>query len=131
MIALAWAFLVGRQIFTSFLWPRGGPAPADTHLRVTVLASPAEAPVGLLGAIVLAPAPDLQGLTPRELEVLGLVIEGLSNQQIASALVIAPRTAAAHMENILAKLDAPTRTLAAVRAERRGLYVPSSPFAQR
>ena len=70
---------------------------------------------------------DLRGLTPRELEVLGLLIDGCSNQQIARALVVAPRTVAAHLEHILVKLDATTRTLAAVRAEREGLYVPLVP----
>ena len=121
--------LVDGQLFTSFLWPRGCGQVVDEHVRVTVLASPEEAPAGLLGAIVLAPATDLRGLTPRELEVLGLVIEGLSNPQIAHTLVVTPRTVATHLEHILAKLDAPTRTLAAVRAEREGLYVPSSPTA--
>jgi DNA-binding CsgD family transcriptional regulator len=47
------------------------------------------------------------------------------SHEIAQALVVAPRTVAAHLEHILAKLDAPTRTLAAVRAERDGLYVPA------
>jgi DNA-binding NarL/FixJ family response regulator len=74
---------------------------------------------------------DLRGLTPRELEVLGLLIDGCSNQQIARALVVAPRTVAAHLEHILVKLGAPTRTLAAVRAEREGLYVPLSPSSCR
>jgi DNA-binding NarL/FixJ family response regulator len=74
--------------------------------------------------VVLSPVTDLRGLTPRELEVLGLLVEGCSNQQIARALVVAPRTVAAHLEHVLAKLDAPSRTLAAVRAEREGLYVP-------
>jgi DNA-binding CsgD family transcriptional regulator len=124
--ALARAFLADGQVFTSFLWRRGNRDAPEEHLRVTVLASPADAPVGVLGAIVLAPAADLRGLTPRELEVLGLVIEGLSNQQIAVSLVVTPRTVATHLEHILAKLDAPTRTLAAVRAERQGLYVPSA-----
>ena len=81
----------------------------------------------MLGAVVLSPATGLRGLTPRELEVLGLVVDGCSNQQIARALVVAPRTVAAHLEHILVKLGAPTRTLAAVRAEREGLYVPLSP----
>ncbi|MCW2710079.1 MAG: Transcriptional regulator, liaR family, partial [Marmoricola sp.] len=63
-------------------------------------------------------------LTPREMEVLGLVIDGLSNREIATALVVTPRTVAAHVEHILVKLDAPTRTLAAVRGERQGCYVP-------
>ena len=58
--------------------------------------------------------------------MLGLVVDGCSNQEIARVLVVAPRTVAAHVEHILVKLGAPTRTLAAVRAEREGLYVPAS-----
>jgi DNA-binding CsgD family transcriptional regulator len=116
---LARAYLADGQVFASFLWPRGNPDP-EQHVRVTVLASPAQAPLGVLGAVVLAPATDLRGLTPRELQVLGLVIEGWSNRQIAVALIVTPRTVATHLEHILAKLDAPTRTLAAVRAERQG-----------
>jgi DNA-binding NarL/FixJ family response regulator len=57
--------------------------------------------------------------------VLGLLVEGCSNHEIARALVVAPRTVAAHLEHVLVKLEAPTRTLAAVRAEREGLYVPA------
>jgi DNA-binding NarL/FixJ family response regulator len=64
------------------------------------------------------------------LEVLGLVVEECSNQEIARTLVVAPRTVAAYLEHILAKLGAPTRTLAAVRAERDGLYV-RAPSPQR
>jgi len=52
------------------------------------------------------------------------VIEGFANQEIARVLVVAPRTVATHLEHILVKLGAPSRTLAAVRAERSGLYVP-------
>jgi DNA-binding NarL/FixJ family response regulator len=81
----------------------------------------------VLGTVVLSPLTHSRGLTPRELEVLGLLIDGCSNQQIARALVVAPRTVAAHLEHILVKLDAATRTLAAVRAQREGLYVPLSP----
>ena len=127
--ALARVYLAYGQIFTSFLWRRGDPDAPEQHVRVTVLASSPDAPVSVLGAIVLAPAPatDLRGLTARELQVLGLVIEGLSNQQIAVALFVTPRTVATHLEHILAKLDASTRTLAAVRAARQGLYVPSTP----
>ncbi|WP_342778679.1 response regulator transcription factor [Blastococcus colisei] len=53
------------------------------------------------------------------------MVEGASNHQIARTLVVAPRTVAAHLEHVLLKLGAPTRTLAAVRAEREGLYVPA------
>jgi DNA-binding NarL/FixJ family response regulator len=113
------------------VWPRGGRHAPDGHVRVTVLAAPEEAPASLLGTVVLSPVTDLRGLTPRELEVLGLLVDGCSNQQIARALVVAPRTVAAHLEHILVKLGAPTRTLAAVRAEREGLHVPLSPSSCR
>ena len=62
------------------------------------------------------------------LEVLGPTVEGCSSTHMARTLVISGRTVAAHVEHILAKLPAPTRTHAAVRAERAELYVP--PHAQ-
>lgn len=127
VITIARSCVVEGRVFASFLWPRGGRHAPAGHVRVTVLASPGEASERLLGAVVLSPVTALRGLTPRELEVLGLLIEGRSNPQIARALVVTPRTVAAHLEHILVKLDAPSRTLAAVRAEREGLYVPLSP----
>lgn len=127
VVAIARSCIDDGQVFVSFLWPRGGRHAPDGHVRVTVLACAGEAPASVLGTVVLSPATALRGLTPRELEVLGLLIDGCSNQQVARTLVVAPRTVAAHLEHILVKLDAPTRTLAAVRAEREGLYVPSSP----
>jgi DNA-binding CsgD family transcriptional regulator len=63
-------------------------------------------------------------LTVRELEVLRLVATGQSNREIAAALVISPKTASVHVSNILAKLDAATRTEAAVQAHERGLIGP-------
>jgi DNA-binding CsgD family transcriptional regulator len=115
------------QVYSSFLWPLGGSHAPGGHARVTVLAAPDDVPAVLVGAVLLSPATDLHGLTPRELEVLGLLIEGCSNHEIAGRLVVAPRTVAAHLEHVLVKLGAPTRTLAAVRAERDGLYVPALP----
>lgn len=115
----------GGHTYSSFLWPLGGRHAPDGHVRVTVLAVPEDVPVALAAMVLLSPAPDLHGLTPRELEVLGLLVEGCSNQVIASALVVAPRTVAAHLEHILAKLGTSTRTLAAVHAERDGLYIPA------
>jgi DNA-binding CsgD family transcriptional regulator len=114
------------HVYASFLWPRGGRHAPDGHVRVTVLGSTDDVPSVLTGMLLLSPAGDLHGLTPRELEVLGLVVDGCSNQEIARELVVAPRTVAAHLEHILVKLQAPSRTLAAVRAERQGLYVPST-----
>src|SRR4051812_39696701 len=115
------------HVYSSFLWPVGGQHAPGGHVRVTVLAAPEEVPPGLTAVALLSPATDLHGLTPRELEVLGLLVEGCSNQQIARTLVVALRTVAAHLEHILAKLGVPTRTVAAVRAERDGLYVPAAP----
>lgn len=60
-------------------------------------------------------------LTPRELEVLPLLAEGLSNKQIAAQLGIAERTAKFHVESILGKLPAATRAEAVAVAARRGL----------
>jgi DNA-binding CsgD family transcriptional regulator len=125
------AAVVAGQIYTSFLWPLGGRHAPDGHARVTALATPHEIAAGTTGMVLISPPGNLRGLTPRELEVLGLLIDGRSNHEIAAALVVAPRTAAAHLEHILAKLGAPTRTLAAVRSEREGLYVPAPRPAQR
>ncbi|MFG2822837.1 LuxR C-terminal-related transcriptional regulator [Kitasatospora sp. NPDC048365] len=60
-------------------------------------------------------------LTAREVEVLGLVAEGRSNQEIAHALVLSEKTVARHLSNILAKLDVPSRTAAAAWAYEHGL----------
>jgi DNA-binding CsgD family transcriptional regulator len=61
------------------------------------------------------------GLTARELEVLALVGEGQTNQQIADALFISPRTASVHVSNILGKLGVGGRVEAALIANRVGL----------
>jgi len=60
-------------------------------------------------------------LSSREMEVLKLLVEGSSNQQIANQLVISLATAKTHVRNILNKLSVDDRTQAAVQAMRRGL----------
>src|SRR4051812_14703033 len=131
VLAAACERIADGQVYSSFLWPLGGWHAPGGYARVTALAAPDDVPAVLGGVVLLSPVPDLHGLTPRELEVLGLLVEGYSNQEIARALVVAPRTVAAHMEHVLGKLGAPTRTLAAVRAERDGLYVPAPSAAAR
>lgn len=75
--------------------------------------------------------PDLppaeQPLTERELEVLQLVAQGLSNQEIADRLIIGDRTVATHVRNILGKLHLASRTQAALYAIRTGLANASLP----
>ena len=64
---------------------------------------------------------NIYGLTDRELDVLELMVEGLSNPQIAEKLVITKATTKAHVHSILQKLCATTRTQATVMAMKEGL----------
>lgn len=66
-------------------------------------------------------APNSYGLTERELDVLELMVEGLSNPQIADKLVITRATAKAHVHSILQKLCVTSRTQATVTAMKEGL----------
>lgn len=60
-------------------------------------------------------------LTPREIEILELVVDGKTNREIASALVISENTVKIHLRNILEKLHLQNRIQAAVYAVRQGL----------
>lgn len=127
LLHTARARIAQGQVYAAFLWPLGGRHAPDGHVRVSVVATPDGHASPLSAAVLLSPPPDLHGLTPRELEVLGMLVEGWSNAEIARCLVVAQRTVATHVEHVLAKLQACTRTHAAVRAEREGLYVPLRP----
>ncbi len=65
--------------------------------------------------------PMVEALSARELQVLQLIVDGMSNQQIADKLIISLATAKTHVRNILNKLAVDDRTQAAVHAMRRGL----------
>ena len=65
-------------------------------------------------------------LSGRELEVAGLLADGLTNAQIAERLFIARKTAAVHVSNILAKLGMRSRTEIAAWAIRTGVAEPAS-----
>lgn len=60
-------------------------------------------------------------LTPREMQVLGLICEGLGNKSIAARLDIALGTVKAHVRTVLDKLGAASRTQAVAAARRQGL----------
>jgi DNA-binding NarL/FixJ family response regulator len=63
----------------------------------------------------------VEPLSARELEVLALLAEGATNQQIAGRLFITKRTAKKHVTNILGKLGAANRTQAVALARSAGL----------
>ena len=72
-----------------------------------------------------APAPppkDTAGLSERELEVLRLVADGLTDPQVAGRLYISPRTVGSHLNSIYRKLGVPSRAAAAKAAVERGLF---------
>jgi DNA-binding NarL/FixJ family response regulator len=71
------------------------------------------------------PPPDgLEGVTDREREVMSLVAEGLSNQEIAQRLMISPATAKTHVSRAMMKLHARDRAQLVVLAYTTGLVLP-------
>ena len=85
----------------------------------------APAVAATLVTAIRAPKPARLELTPREHEVIVLVAQGRTNQQIATRLGVTERTARTHVSNILAKLGLTSRTQAAMWAAGEGLVPPS------
>jgi LuxR family maltose regulon positive regulatory protein len=74
-----------------------------------------------MGSTPALQQPLIEPLTERELEVLRLLADGLSNQEIARQLVVALGTAKTHTASLYRKLDVVSRTQAVARARELGL----------
>lgn len=93
-------------------------APSITRRLVARYARP--------GPKTVVASPALSELTPREMEVLSLMAQGLSNYEIADSLVITEATAKTHVARILSKLEVRDRVQAVVIAYQSG-YVEAQP----
>ena len=71
-------------------------------------------------------APTTAGLTPREREILGYIVEGRTNREIAGLLTLSVKTVENHRTNLMAKLDAHDRGQLIRAAERLGLVASST-----
>jgi DNA-binding CsgD family transcriptional regulator len=102
---------LGGTRFEEF-WDRGRSLTLDEALAAVERARQKRRPAGAAAAA---------GLTQRELQVLRLVADGLSNQQIAASLYVSEHTVHRHLANIRRKLKLSSRAALAVHAARHGL----------
>ena len=85
----------------------------------------ASAAAQVLAQATRQPPPLGSDLTPREREVLGLLVDGMTNKGIAQALTLSPGTVRMHVSNILSKLGVSNRTEAVALALQSGLVAPA------
>jgi len=98
-----------------------GADPLAKHIARRMRELAIRVPQGQREATRINPA----GLTARQIEVLALMTEGLTNAEIAERLVVSQRTAEHHVAAVLTKLDVTTRREAARRAYELGLATPT------
>lgn len=110
-----------EQLAAAIVAVNEGTAWLDPAIARLVLSSVQKQTKAVASATEVKPGKNSFGLTERELEVLGLIVEGLSNPEIAQKLFITRATAKAHVHSILQKLYVDDRTQAAVTAMREGL----------
>ena len=111
---------LGEATFAA-AWDIGRGLTVPAAIAEAVAPPPASDPAPESEGVGTRTAAGTAGLTPRERDVLRLLVEGRSDREIAEALFIGHRTVATHVANILAKLAVPSRTAAATRAVRAGL----------
>ncbi len=112
------------------LWAQGRAMTADAAVAMALTArGPGRSDEETAGEPAASPEPSrLAGLTPRESEIVTLIVRGRSNKGIADDLVISPATAARHVANILAKLGFTSRAqIAAWAAGNRSVHSCDAP----
>jgi len=113
-----------RARFAAALRSAGDEAEAERQVAITTARALGARPLlRELRAPGLAPvtAPERSALTAREFEVLSLVAQGRSNREIGQVLFISAKTVSVHVSNLLAKLQAASRTEAVAVARRQGV----------
>jgi hypothetical protein len=85
VLAAASAQLADGGPHSSFLAPLPGIGGDETHARITALTVPTDLQLFAATVVLVSPAGDLHGLSHRELQVLGLLVTGASNERIAGA----------------------------------------------
>jgi DNA-binding NarL/FixJ family response regulator len=122
-----------RQLISAIRRALEGESPINQELASQLigrLASETPQPAEQPPAAERATSPTLprllEELTPREVEVLGLMAQGKTNQAIAGILFISRATAKIHVRHIIAKLEVSDRTQAVVRAFELGLVAPQA-----
>lgn len=120
-----------RLAHADALIKRGGPGDRDLARNSAALAATGAEQLGMSRLLsrarsVLDRIDGRDRLSPRELEIAGLVAEGSTNKQIATALVVSDRTVETHVQNILGKLGFHSRAEIAAWAVREGILPPEA-----
>lgn len=124
--SVAWS-AIGRPFWSAMALASGGPAEASEavanllHLGATASAQAVRRDLALRGRPVprgprATARTNAAGLTARELEVLGYLVEGLSDAELAARLTLSERTVGHHVSAVLRKLRVPSRSRAAAAA---------------
>lgn len=110
---------LGDEAFAA-AWSRGT-LMSMTEAGQFALAFALQASIPVVSSPPPQPRGEMHGLTAREMEVLGLIVAGKTDRQIADELFISTGTASRHVANILHKLDVKSRSAAAAMAIRNGI----------
>jgi DNA-binding CsgD family transcriptional regulator len=109
----------GEGEFAGLLPADAGPAQLDAALRAVVAGLSVRPPVPPQPGFASLPEEPAPALTPREIEVLAALADGLGTKAVARRLDISPHTVKFHIESLFRKLGAATRAEAVAKGLRR------------